>query len=858
MELGFPVGVETEPTPPRHLLTPTPEPCRRRVDSQSDHRKDRVKIEISSSSEPSSPESESEAESDSEAEATTATRKQKDASDTDRSEGQSNHSSTSGNGYTMATTPSLQSDISEEGTSITPTVKETSEDESLAFNHSPWWSDSEEERYDKALYYGLFRLDGGGKTGNAEGTDNHTNASQDITQAVKMARKTNTRLSKKQLLIIFRMEPRTLRRTLNTQDDQQAQQRLEQILCAAAKRMTFVIPEKSTTAASSRKMEGKTDVMQPQETNRQGNRQGPSARPQQEQGNDGKSTNGQGQTHTNGKPGKGKGTGASQPTGKSAAQDSSTTEKTFRLIPAEWPFEVHNLEGDLSNLRTDQDGIYMVDSESLAQKAEYMMTGATGRIALITPRKWCVGRCEPIESMATVMTTTVRTKGRERNTSTMRASIQIWIYNITATKAIETSPRPVLALAGDRLTTTVLRMRIPMSNIPESLRNQSASEIAKAELDRLLGPKQYVDAWGARQGEHEEILVLVRVLATQKGGLLQRSGMEDFWVDTPREDMQEQGPVWLAPPKTKQSLQEARDMVRGVEKHGGMVVKYHQHGESYALRIPHARIQEVQKQLKIETRQTFTITNVPPHLGQTDLQEIIGKVGWDAQVTGVREWVRGQAAWKVTSENEPTHSCFQVQIGYERHWLKVLASRKPQPKREPIMPATRSPPETWAQAAQGTKARRASDNNGRETGRQEQKTQDNPRGKATGAGGPEGPYPKRARVGTGKEMHEETMPRVIPTQLPMSGAQSSQEIPALRTQVTQLADAVMRMEQLLAQHFPRPDGTQRQPQTPVEQAQGQVQAGREDGRPNGGNSMDVDGGGTGHTRERSPRRPNQE
>ena len=160
--------------------------------------------------------------------------------------------------------------------------------------------------------------------------------------------------------------------------------------------------------------------------------------------------------------------------------------------------------------------------------------------------------------MTTVRTTTVRTLNKERSTATSNSNVQVWIYNISKTPAVTQGPRPLLTLSGDRLTTTVLRMRFPLSNVPESMQQQAISETAKAELNRVLGTKNYVDAWGARRGEHEDIIVLVRVLATHKNALMKRSGFDELWVDTPKQDMQAYGALWLAKPKTRQSLQEAR------------------------------------------------------------------------------------------------------------------------------------------------------------------------------------------------------------------------------------------------------------------------------------------------------------
>ena len=74
-------------------------------------------------------------------------------------------SSSSGNGYAMATTPEMATDctspLSQESGQVAPTVRDSSEPE-YAFMH-PWYTDSEEERFDRSVYFSACRLDGGGE-----------------------------------------------------------------------------------------------------------------------------------------------------------------------------------------------------------------------------------------------------------------------------------------------------------------------------------------------------------------------------------------------------------------------------------------------------------------------------------------------------------------------------------------------------------------------------------------------------------------------------------------------------------------------------------------------------------------------
>ena len=68
------------------------------------------------------------------------------------------------------------------------------------------------------------------------------------------------------------------------------------------------------------------------------------------------------------KTGKGKGTGA--------APGPKKIQREFQLKQEEWPYPIANFEDDLTNIKPDADGIFMVGNEALAQRAAYAMAGA--------------------------------------------------------------------------------------------------------------------------------------------------------------------------------------------------------------------------------------------------------------------------------------------------------------------------------------------------------------------------------------------------------------------------------------------------------------------------------------------------
>ena len=328
----------------------------------------------------------------------------------------------------------------------------------------------------------------------------------------------------------------------------------------------------------------------------------------------------------------------------------------------------------------------MVSTEDVARQAAYALANATTKIALIAPQRWNIGKIVPIESMGTVTTKTTTCNGKERSTTERTANVQMWVYNLTPQSAIPRAPRTILKLAGERNSTTVLRMRLPLQHLPENILSLPEGEIAKKELLRLLGDNGHVDSWGARRGEHEDLTVLVRINTAKKEALMKQSGVADYWVDTPRHEMSAHVPLWLGKPKEDQDIETARRMANEVTDHAGMLVKYHAGGRSFAIRVKPERVKEIQAQLKIDQTQQYALTNVPPQLAQGDLQELIDKTGWKAKLTGSREWSRGKALWRLASEDPPPHQCFQVQIGYERGGSKCSRTVSLNPSESPSQP----------------------------------------------------------------------------------------------------------------------------------------------------------------------------
>ena len=93
-----------------------------------------------------------------------------------------------------ARTPTQHSEapISDERRSseLTATQLDTPSEEERAFAH-PWWTDSEEERLDKEIYYGALDLSGGGGQTNPKNTGKPLD---EIGTAMQIARSATTRI----------------------------------------------------------------------------------------------------------------------------------------------------------------------------------------------------------------------------------------------------------------------------------------------------------------------------------------------------------------------------------------------------------------------------------------------------------------------------------------------------------------------------------------------------------------------------------------------------------------------------------------------------------------------------------------
>ena len=639
--LGFPVTSETTRTPAPHALTPTPDFHRTRDRTRSPSR---PSLEIGTLSSrrplsfPGTPAvrpitmDQSNQEEHDQQELSSDSQPSRQAS--------SSTSTTSGHGYDMATTPTWETDITSETSPITPTVLESLEYIPFA---EPWWSDSSEERFDKAVYYGALNICGGAKAG--EELKQHQ---ADIGRALQAARQATVRLSKKQLVVIFKVEQRTLRRTLQAEASPEGRKKLEQILCAAARRLTLplqdsiVSPTKDHNNNLSDQATAQPHRTSPKPRGRTAAEKPPnglSHTPDAEDRNSG--------THQH-QSTKGKGSGI-------RGEPMREVQRSYSLEPSEWTYPTSQLLDDLSNLDPDSDAIHMVSTRALAEQALYKAANGKGKVALIAPQRWDLSTTTPvIETMATIQTRTTVRQGREQVTTSSRSSVPTWIYNVTPQVAVKAAIRPVISLQGDRTTSTILRIRFSTQSLPEAVRNLPLQDLCKQEIPRRIGPNLLMDTWAAKEDEHGDVSALLRIMTDHKAPLMRRSGFEDFWRDTPRQDLQAHQPLWLSKPQEPITLQAARTLAKQAENHAGMIMKRQTHAVSYALRILPEHFQTTQTLLKFDVAQNYAVEGVPPNLGQSDLQEILTKMGWQkVRIAGTREWKRGRAGWRVAAEDPP-------------------------------------------------------------------------------------------------------------------------------------------------------------------------------------------------------------
>ena len=153
---------------------------------------------------------------------------------------------------------------------------------------------------------------------------------------------------------------------------------------------------------------------------------------------------------------------------------------------------------------------------------------------MVTPRRWDIPGIQLIQSMATVVATTVTTGAQATKTAETKTSAEVWIYNVSRTPGAPVPLRPVVSVKQDRASTLVMRLRLDLTDTPADLKGMEPNKLAKQELSAQLGDTKILDNWAGRiNDEQTQLITLVRVLATQEDALLRCSGQGSIWADTP-------------------------------------------------------------------------------------------------------------------------------------------------------------------------------------------------------------------------------------------------------------------------------------------------------------------------------------
>ena len=337
---------------------------------------------------------------------------------------------------------------------------------------------------------------------------------------------------------------------------------------------------------------------------------------------------------------------------------------------------------------------------------------------------------------------------------------------------------------------------------------------------------------------------------------LKKSGTRNIWIDTPVTHKHQYVPLWLSKPSEHITTQQARQQAEKLGVHFGIIRKKDAQDKwTYALRVAPSELQNSKKKLDMNVRMRWQIQGPPAHIGRSQIQDIVKQVEWGgAEILPDRRWFRGAPTWQAVSDGPPPCQETYVQIGYERCWLRIKSTKKQAPALEKTPPATpATPPATWRQATRGPDHRprtllQGMSGKGRGGDSGQKSAPGNGPNLATPcatASGEDGNAAKRR-----KQDVQVTGPRPTPVAAHAVPNPPTNPQESLQAKVTQLEDAMKRIETLLTQVMQHPSqlpGGRGQPSQP------------EAGVLRGGADVDMEQKDPiQRERERSPRRGDQQ
>ena len=574
---------------------------------------------------------------------------------------------TSGNGFEPATpvTPEWHSDDQATSRSLASTILED------ASHSEPGNLGDDDLDLDRDLQ-------GGGRDDDKEDS---------IGRATQKTRLLTQKYSKKQLRIIFKIEPRTTRRVLEAGKDEYDQQRIIQMVEAAGRRLTLQPTEKplQTTKPS------RPPTVQQQDKNH------PSA-----------DTSSRQQVR-NGEPdkkGKGKGMGATSATKSNHPQNTSAAKvrRTYMLLPEEWPLPLREPDTSSPHIQLDQDGIYMLEEHEAIKAAAFAAAQLKHKIAVVTPGQVEGLRIAPIVVSATLLSEVQRDRGTQRTRQTNRCRAPVYVYNLTKEPAFTgTKIHAPIKIPETKSATVVLRAHYDTSNMPRQAVASGLGGAMKSEMAKYIPASDILDAWGWRVTQGDEAMGLVRINEDKLETLLKFSGQQGLWTETPISHRHAFAPIWIGNPKETTTLQQAMDKLAQVKNPQGLIRKVAPDGKtSFAIRVRLQEVSETKESLKMDTKNRYLLQGLPPAANRSQAQEVVKQLEWTAEIQEERRWVRGRPTWTIVAQQAPPCSEAQITLGYERCWLTI------RPARKPVTPSERIPqedsasgPVTWNQAVRG-------------------------------------------------------------------------------------------------------------------------------------------------------------
>ena len=119
-----------------------------------------------------------------------------------------------------------------------------------------------------------------------------------------------------------------------------------------------------------------------------------------------------------------------------------------------------------------------------------------------------------------------------------------------------------IRVAVDKDSTVVVRIHHDASNLPKQAMVDKLQDTMQNEMARHVAPQAIIDTWNWRHNAGGDIMGLMRINADHLLPLMQQSGLQGVWVETPLSHRHLFAPIWLSSPQCKLTQQERLPRLR--------------------------------------------------------------------------------------------------------------------------------------------------------------------------------------------------------------------------------------------------------------------------------------------------------